>query len=552
MNTEQQKLITRYEQLDPTIKKIVQVAAVAKPMARTSLIELSVKAGVTHENGRTPSYKQDRDALNQAIDEGLLCYVSKAKTGSVEVAAALVDYVFRQALSEGLAKAVVKAIDETTPSWAYRYRFDEQTAIRKMRFAFYDGEWETWKELTECYPFQPILLSPFCLDSFKKLKPKFQAEFVSRASSNLVNYGGIQDAEFAGHIESILRVFSPLPEKVIVAAIDLFAAQGNVQALENLAERIGKPRAEIQGCISFLKGDYDSAREIFETSDAETRKRTKKRKIELKHVPSLFYGLLLLKENSPAAQKKLRQIAKVVGDWKTAYRDASAPLSSALAHQLDPMGHSKQARLYSDSTSLLEFLLTGWNWCWFFSEQKPPFPIGLFKECLKSYQAAGVNWMAAELAAILSRATSGPKEQAKLSSFAEAAHTELGTASLVDFIRPAPIWEAGLTALENLCDRPDVTRATQSQNQLDDERLIWELQYHDGGSWFELTPFIQKLGSKGWSKGRKVALSRLYEQWQTSSFEFLTEQDQAICRCLSAKDRSQLLRLSRNHLRLEW
>ncbi len=65
--------------------------------------------------------------------------------------------------------------------------------------------------------------------------------------------------------------------------------------------------------------------------------------------------------------------------------------------------------------------------------------------------------------------------------------------------------------------------------------MIWELDFSDEGAWIHLSPFIQNLGRKGWSKGRKVGLGRLYEQWQSSDFDFLTDQDRAICKWLNMR-----------------
>ncbi|MDP6720391.1 MAG: hypothetical protein QGF59_17140, partial [Pirellulaceae bacterium] len=69
---EQQRLIRRYEKLDPTIREILQVAAVSDPLTRTNLFDLAAKAGVRHEDGSVPKYKNDRDAINAAIDTGIL------------------------------------------------------------------------------------------------------------------------------------------------------------------------------------------------------------------------------------------------------------------------------------------------------------------------------------------------------------------------------------------------------------------------------------------------------------------------------------------------
>jgi len=161
----QRQMIHAYNGLDSGIKKILQVASVAKPMARTNLFSLAARLGVTHEDGSTPSYKDDRNGLNAAIDQGLLEYVAKSKTGPVQITNELDDYVFRQAFQDGIAKAVVDADDAKDRSHRFTfYYYDEHTAIRQMRMAFYGNDWETWQELTARHSFQPYVLDPVCLE----------------------------------------------------------------------------------------------------------------------------------------------------------------------------------------------------------------------------------------------------------------------------------------------------------------------------------------------------------------------------------------------------
>ena len=531
----QRLLIYAYEELDSGIKKILQVASVAKPMARTNLIGLAAKLGVTHEDGRTPSYKDDRDALNAMIDQGLMEYVAKSKTGPVQVTNDLDDYVFRQTYKNGLAKAVVDAEDARIGSQRFAYHYcDEDTAIRQMRMAFYGNDLKAWQELTTRYSFRPYVLNPFCLETFKELKPALQADVFERAAANLINFGDYRRRDICTQAFEIMDAMKSLPDVVIVAAIDLFASRGDIAGLQQLEQRVDSPRSEIRGCIEFLQGNNEDARKHLDAAVSETKKRTKKRRIELQHMPSVFYGLLLLKENTPQSQKQLKQVAKVISEWNNAYWVAATPLSYALNFQIAPTQNTLQPRYDAEGMSSLGFLLAGLNWCWFYSDQKPAFDVKTITNCFENYQACDLNWLAAEFSVILSRMTSSGKQK-KHSSFAEKTHAQLQTNSLVDFIKPLARWEAALAALENLCAAPHTSAAENSSDNLSDERMIWESDFSDGGSWIHLSPFIQKLGGKGWSKGRKVGLGRLYEQWQSSDFDFLTDQDRAICKWLNMR-----------------
>ncbi len=85
--------------------------------------------------------RNDRDALNAMIDQGLMEYVAKSKTGPVQVTNDLDDYVFRQAYQSGLDKAVVDADVPRIRSQRFAYHYcDENTAIRHRRMAFYGND----------------------------------------------------------------------------------------------------------------------------------------------------------------------------------------------------------------------------------------------------------------------------------------------------------------------------------------------------------------------------------------------------------------------------
>ena len=143
---EQQRLIKLCEKLDRTIGEIVQVAAVSGPLTRTDLIDLAAKAGVKHEDGSVPTYKNNRDAINAAISSGVLEYVGSSNAGPVQVAILLEDHVFRQALSGGLAERVRKQIEgQPKRSYGHVININEHEAIRNMRFAFYSDEFEKFR-----------------------------------------------------------------------------------------------------------------------------------------------------------------------------------------------------------------------------------------------------------------------------------------------------------------------------------------------------------------------------------------------------------------------
>jgi hypothetical protein len=391
-----------------------------------------------------------------------------------------------------------------------RYRTDSlelETVVRNMRMAFYGGDVKTWSQCSSEYSLRPILLDPFCPESFARLSPEIRALFFEMFSQDLVTQLEEPTAGFrdfvASYVDTLDDSLGGRGERAIVAAIDLFAAQGNLQALRGLGQRLTKPRSEISGCIAFLTGQYATAREQFEQAIKEARGRTKKRRIELRHVPSLFYGALLLKDNTPQSRKTLKELCRTIDDWETPYWVFAEPLLAAHKQQSKPLESQLPRNYEPDFFPPLGCWTAGLVWCWQISDSRAPFAIGHFKQLRDRYRASGLEWLAAEASAILARARDSNDDAAQ-DNFSRETHAKLGTVSIVELIQPLPAWENGLVALENLCvgDSP-AGSVDETTADVGNERIIWQLDYSKSGSWLSPHPYLQKLGKKGWSKGRR-------------------------------------------------
>ncbi|MCB1958044.1 MAG: hypothetical protein KDG55_20360, partial [Rhodocyclaceae bacterium] len=531
---EQQRLIGLYEKLDPTLREVVQVAAVSDPLSRRDLFKLAGEAGVSQEDGLKPQYKNDRDAVDAAIESGILEFVAKPNASPLQAAVLLQDFAFRQAFASGLAERVREQIDGGRQR-RRGYALDEDKAVRDMRFAFYADNWDEWQELGLYHSFRPYLLDPFCKRTFAALSPKFQSDFFIRTALGLVHFGDSRRCEFAASVGELVGGMENLPDDVILAATDLLTAQGNIAGLVELAAR-AESHPEIEGCVAFLRGDFETARKQFEAVDQQRKgtgkragKRTANRTTNLRGFPIVLFTLLLLRENSAQSQQHVKQLVKVMDKWATAWHMVSIPLEQALFQQVHPLSGTRMALHNVERMSPLSLLISGWVWSWFFADHEPPISKQACERLIDMYRDSNLAWMAAEFSAIATRMSAGRSKAKGSTTPAEEAHSQLGTVSLVDLIQPAPAWEAGLTALENLA-QPAKSAASTPGTPVADERLIWEAEF--GKVWVFVTPFIQKHGAKGWSKGRKVGLERLYDQWQTPAFDFLTEQDRTICSAL--------------------
>ncbi|MCA9148061.1 MAG: DEAD/DEAH box helicase [Planctomycetales bacterium] len=527
----QQQLIESYEKIDPSIRQLVQLPVADEPMSRSKLFELASRVGAKHADGRALTYKSDASAIDAAIKAGVLECEGYSKSGRIHVAGALQDYVFRDAFATGIAQRVKGYYDDLQKksgsrfSYGFRFGWNEDKILRNMRFAFYANDWEEWKNLTNQHPCRPCMLDPFCQSTYDTLSPQLQEDFFKHCAMTLVNDASSRLGQISALATDLLDKMPKPSGTFIAAATDLLTAQGNVAALRRLAARF-ETHPEILGCAAFLVGDYATAHAQFEAADQRQRKTSKKRSTNLSGFPMLLYGILLLKENSAKSQVHLKQIIKTMKKWDDDWYEVSLPLEVALSHQINPTLVPMLFLPHEQEMSALHILVAGWIWRWYFAANQFQVKMKKIDQLVQAYRESKLDWLVAELSAIAAH-MSDEKKSDKRAAEAKAAHATLSTVSIVDLVQAAPAWEAGLNALENLCQP---TAAGVPATQHAEERMIWEADF--GTDWISLTPFIQKRTTKGWGTGRKVRLSRLYEQWQSLAFDFLTDQDRAICRSL--------------------
>lgn len=132
----------------------------------------------------------------------------------------------------------------------------------------------------------------------------------------------------------------------------------------------------------------------------------------------------------------------------------------------------------------------------------------------------GYAWLAAEVSALLAQLRPSDK---KYSQEAEAFFKTTEIESIVGLIQPVSQWQQALNALISLKKQDRVEVETEKSS-----RLVWLLSVNEKYGDWNLSPREQiKTAKGGWTKGRKIALKRLYHEIET--FDFLTPQDEMVC-----------------------
>ncbi|MEL7266166.1 MAG: DEAD/DEAH box helicase, partial [Planctomycetota bacterium] len=106
------------------------------------------------------------------------------------------------------------------------------------------------------------------------------------------------------------------------------------------------------------------------------------------------------------------------------------------------------------------------------------------------------------------------------------------TKALAGSFEPPAAWRSLLSALDEISavGSEDQQSSAPLDYNLGDQRMAWITEVSERHDDVRVRPIIQSYGKNGWSKGRPVALERLYGD--RSEFDFLTDADTRICNTL--------------------
>lgn len=524
MDLDQKKLIETYEGLEPLEKSILQLLIVLfEPINRTEFVSLIAKAGIRGDKGKALTYSALRPKFEAWKKLGLI--ESSTVKGRIFLGSPLQDYVFQDAFYSENYNRFKDAVASRYPYRSYRGR--DYWDLTELREAFFKGDEETWNRLFSRASSLPVLLDPFRAEAFARL-PEVSKLIFARWEIYEAIAGretGL-DAKAYAILAETLEGSAGQDVVHLEALLDLYIARGDIEGIKSLQSRAPQ-RAEISAVLAFLKGDYETSSTHFEAGLKQLRRRTRRRTAVFEHFPTFFYAALLLKQGTTDSLKKLKSAISQIDKWDNGFRLFSLALSPALDKVARPMDVVSQFELKGDAFALLA-LTQGWVWRWCFRDSPATADVKNIADFGEYYRRKGLSFLAAECEAISAVVSKGAAAR-KLHKSSSAFHEQAGTVSLIDFIQPAPMWAKALDAIEKLVGELPASGDPSGQDQpLHDQRMIWELTA--GGNFLSVEPFIQKLSKKGWTKGRKVALERIYRD--PSQFDFLSEQDQAICRAL--------------------
>ncbi len=397
--------------------------------------------------------------------------------------------------------------------------------LRVLRNAFYRGDAEGYAMavavevqngksrsgfLKGVDPFVEILANPLDLKMLLVLPP----EMGRRAFESLLPAFFADAAGFKRLFEAFGAFCGRYPSDPELRAVWADYAMLAGRADEALRVREKSESAEmfaLEALASLMQGDPAKALSLYEDGLRHLRKATGKRRIAFRSWAGVFYPVLLLAAGVPV---------KRAADYLEATAVAGTNLSSASVSFLYAFVEpgAKNADFFDAIRAFDEkpeccvdiffFLLYA---CWLDMDRAREYrkPAEM---AFRRLEALGLDFLTAELAVLIRELW--PELAKKYAGVPVPRHP------LKNLMIRQSEWERSLSALSGIGVKTGPSPARGSK------RFAWEISWTSRDrhpSWVTLTPVEQTLRPAGWSKGKNVALRRLYRK--TDTISSMTDQD---------------------------
>jgi superfamily II DNA or RNA helicase len=518
-----QNLIDQYRSLSPDERHLIQLGAVYHQyFNRTELFELSDRSGWSNSNGMPLAY--NRALVDRLLKQRVLVTGKQNKIGvNLDIEISAIHDAIREGVFDGLAETVT---DQKSRRHDYS-NYDRTEGIRDLRIAFYSGDFNEFqlarRRMYDTHD-PASLCAPFERDIFDQLDPQIQTDFLVNAIDCAVLLADTPDLIVLDAVAPFVLSNVKRRHDLTDAWISLATARGDFTELKQIREYTDGDLAEVDGCIAFLRGQYDKALQYFDAALQRVKGKSKKNAV-LKRLPGILHVMLLVRENSATATKKAKGMINVAKRQDgTHYSCVHEALQGPFAFR-DSGTNVLVLYEHSGCEAPISRLTEGWLWQWFASDTKSRGADSRLKDAADGYRKLELHWLAAEADGLAGRTTlqAAPAALKRSQKWFE----QHKVRSLLQFIEPIPDWARRLEALTGLAALTTGQQSTKT-NAGHEQRMIWQISTrHEHVS---IQPVLQKLTKGGkWSGGRNVALKRIFDKTGTKEFDFLTEQDRQVC-----------------------
>ena len=304
-----------------------------------------------------------------------------------------------------------------------------------------------------------------------------------------------------------------------VAMTEHFILCGRLpEAIETIKGLDESQALYFSSAILMLRDDVDAALTGFEAALKALRRESGKRKAYFSGLGGHLYVLGMLRSGDAKQLKNadayLDISTRAVQNHDTAAYQQLSMLRQIRAGTVDP----EVLPTRNWETAMQPFMLRALMHYWL-SQPQLQGKRGAIEEMLAQSELAGFDLISAQLAALLGRMGSPASEQRAIALRQQHHFSEMAA-----WFEREEAWQRQLNALINL--QPAVNTEVVKET-----RLVWLVKYDPHWGIQSLEPREQKRDAQGgWSRGRPVALKRLFED--SGALDSLTAQDMAVARLI--------------------
>ncbi len=552
---QQEQEIQVYRDLPRQVQGVVQILSVLyEPApAKAFVLEFVTSPILDDDEGNPITLPKLRSLIDQLIGKKL---IKKIGRNNIKCSPLIAEIAIRDTIELGVFKHLLKATDHfiSTPEKNFGHYFFRgyDQAMRMARIFLYNNQTEELTNIIQStgpgsfgvyrvtFPqlWAQVISNPFDSSWFQTLPASIIVESIRLVIRlNLMTIEPIDD--IIQEANTLWEKDSPIlyNQGVGVLYAEGLIWQGNwdkaSQILAKIVPALNKEESAFglaaQGMLAFLQGELSHALEQYAAGYKIAKKTTASKQSWLFTPAAMLYIVALLKANTSQDLALAATLIETVNklpshSFSTSYiylshmvRRQQGLISPTASLEVTPI-LTPSVRGGSPYLPSVNRLIAALCEYWTLPQNKRLSLTAKLQALVSESRVAGLNWMAAEAAALLQRCNTSPQN-----FDSQGWWQERGGTPLVDAIAEHEPWELSLQALANLKD----SASTRTSAAVADYRLVWLVTYHNPQSW-SIQPKEQKVSVKGhWSKGRSIALKRLAER--DDSLNYLTPQDHQVC-----------------------
>jgi len=547
-------LIKKFEKLPEFAKNIIQILSIAYiPLNQTQLRQCLIGLDIKAPGGENlDSIKKNKglQLLRPTLDLLLELSLLEGKNRSrLIVDRQIIEIIIRQMVSQkkyarylNLISSVLHLTEETMNMKA---NVEPEHLFAVLRILFYEKKIDQVKRIYDKYNnrnyqlgtlstiLSQIACNPFDSSWVQILPADVHTDLFKNALIKDLIYWK-SNFEHFDYVEQLVLSDSDKCEHGLQAVVlEKWMLTGQSNKIKNWVKSHGDDKTLnsscLQGWLAFLEGKNERAIRYYMEAIEFLIKNSSKRKIKFNNFMGVFFILSLMKDNSALRLKQVKTFMAEVDHDIYLLNDIYKLLNYSLQLLTGNIKIANNVFYHTDiyisywrSTNFFELFFKFFTYYWI-DKNKAKEKLDKIKELYNLEQINAYPWFKYELAGLINK-LSDNKTNKKIKP---------ETNYLLSVVKQTNVWEHTLNALLALENRHSVK--TQGHKKSDsDLRMVWFLEYSDGG-YCSVKPREQKQKANGtWTKGRPIALKRLLIELET--FAYLSQQDKQILRHLYAHE----------------